>query len=99
MCRALKGLDYPATDPWLTGSNPWEVRKSQIGTIVARCIVAALTDRIVTAARLDNTVTVKFYGNANRDASPTQRWTDGIEVLVGVHKHSSSLYCLHRLTL
>ena len=52
-----QGQQTEIPDPWLMGSNPWEV------------------------PRLDNTVTVKLYGNANRDASGSNRWTGGIEVL------------------
>ena len=52
-----QGQQTEIPDPWLTGSNPWEV------------------------PRLDNTVIVKLYGNANRDASGINRWTGGIEVL------------------
>jgi starch phosphorylase len=52
------GQQTEIPDPWLTGSNPWEV------------------------PRLDNTVSVKLYGTANREASGPNRWTGGVEVLV-----------------
>ena len=52
-----------------------------LGKSVSRyCVwMANLPDSL--PARLDNTVEIKLYGSANRDASGGNRWQPGVEVL------------------